>query len=155
MSSTSYKAKQIADELAADYRVTLSSLTLVQSFDSSGNPTIALGAGVAGGANAFIVVKPIDWALAKDIFGNSALQFSPHVIQLCTEANYAATTDNVADTLTAAQIAHLVFPIARVATQFEWYQTATGTAPTVSGITAANLKVTKDNDLYWNVQASS
>ena len=153
MSSTSYKANEIAQELASRIKIYQPTLTQVLGFDSNGNPTIAEGAGSAGGVNCFILVKPIDWSLAKDIFGNSAFQYTPHTIQFVTEANPAGGAG--ADILTPDQLAKFMVPILRFGTRFEWYQTANGTAPTVSGITAANLKSTIENDIYWNVQTSS
>ena len=153
MSSTSYKANELAAELNAILKVRFSTLTNVTGFDSNGNPTIAIGAGSAGGRNAFIRVQPISWSLAQDIFGNSANQYGPHVVQLCTEANPAGGAG--ADVLSASDIAQLLIPCSKQGSQFQWYNTANGTAPTVSGITAANLKVTVENDLYWNVLSSS
>lgn len=153
MSSTSYKALELAAELAAVLKVRFSALTQVTGFDSSGNPTIAIGPGTAGSRNAFIRVQPISWGLAQDIFGNSAIQYGPHVIQLCTEAD--PTGGAGADPLSASDIAQLIIPCSKQGCQFQWYQSANGTAPVVGQITAANLKVTVENDLYWNVQSSS
>ena len=153
MSSTSYKSNELAAELASELKLRLATLTQVTGFDSNGNPTIAIGDGVAGHANVFILIKPIDWALAKDIFGNSANQYTPHTIQIATEANPAGGAG--ADCLTRSQLANFLVPITKKGTRFEWFERANGAAPLVTDLVAANLKVTIENDLYWNVQSSS
>lgn len=138
----------IADELRKR-----TSLAVVEGFDTSGYPTIAVGAGSAGGRNAFIRVKEVDWALAKDALGLPSTIVSPHVIQLATEANFAGTTDNVADVLTTQDELTFVGVIIKRGCMTEWYKSANGTAPTVATITGT--PATMEPDLYYPLLGSN
>jgi hypothetical protein len=136
MADNSYKAMAIAHDLTDRLKARLnSSLAVVESFDTDGNPLITVGAGVALGANMVIKVRAQDWPLAKDVLGLSANIYAPHVVQFVTEANYAATSDNVADTLSPAQLLLLMGQIVLMGCAVEWYQTVTGVAPVASAIT--------------------
>lgn len=149
MAATSFKAYEISKTLADTLRWRgLGSLGLVETFDTDGYPLITIGAGTPGGRNAVIKVTQQSNPLAKDAFGNTANAFGPHVIQLVSEANYAGATDNVADTLTASDIAKIFCSIVPFSTAIAWYQTATGVAPTIAGATAANLKTTEYPDPF-------
>jgi len=72
---------------------------------------------------------------ALDVFNNAAFQYGPEIIQICTEKNFAGTTDNVADILTAADLLPVFMEAASFNCITEWYQTNNGTAPTAAGIT--------------------
>lgn len=148
--STSYKAQAIANELADKLKSRgLSSLGVVQSFDTDSNPLITIGTGVAGTANAVIKVMPQDWPLAQDVLGNAANAFSPHQIKLATEADYAGTTDNVADADSKAILGPLLTQIIEMGTQWKWYESASGTAPTAATLNSeSNLKSANDPDHY-------
>lgn len=150
----SFKANEIRDELADELKKRLSDLAHVNSFDANANPMITIGAGSALGRNAVIVVKPIDWPLAKDVLGLPATVFTPHVIQLVTEANFAGTTDNVADPLLPQDILVLLSTICKRGTKVEWYQSATSVAPTTAAILTANKKAEIEADLYWTSKSS-
>jgi hypothetical protein len=126
-----FKSQKIANALA-DELAKRTTLTVAQSVDSSGNPTIRVGTGVAGSAGGFYVIKPIDWP-------------NSYNIQLCTEAG----ADALASYNTSANIMLLLAPALRRGTVFEWYLSANGVAPSAAGITG-DPAATFD-DLYWPI----
>lgn len=158
--STTYTSipmlRELKDRLVKYCAATLPVAT--ESFDSSGNPVLTLSADaspVAGEKVVVIRIKPSVLGSPKDVLGNPAFAFGPHVIQLCTELNYAGTTDSVADILTAVELLPVLIEIGRKGNIVEWHQTANGTVPSTSAIDAGtNLKATWQ-DLYWNIQTAS
>lgn len=149
MAANSYKAREISATLADSLRARgFGSLTLTEGFDTDGYPYISIGAGAALGRNAIIKTTQQSNPLAKDAFGNTANAFGPHVIQLCYETNFAGTTDNVPDTLTASDLAGLYASIYPLGCAVQVYQTATGVAPTLAAIVAGNLKTTQYPDPF-------
>ena len=155
----SYKAVEIARELADELKKRITTMPVqVESMDANGNVVLTLSADAtpaAGEKVAVIRVKPIDWSLAKDVLGNAQRVYTPDVIQLCTELNFAGTTDNVADILTATELLPLLGTILARGTRVEWHQTANGTVPSVAAIDAGtNLKASYEALLYWGMKAS-
>lgn len=144
-----HKSASLANDIADELKLRFAPLAVVESFDANSNPMISVGAGVAAGRNAIIIVKPIDWPLAKDVLGLPATVYNPHVIQLVTEANYAGATDSVADAVPPADLLKLLAVVTKRGTKVEWYQSATGVAPTAAAAIAGNLKASIDADLYW------
>lgn len=144
------KAIALAHEIADKLKLRLSALALVESFDTDGNPVIAVGPQTAGSASITIKVMPQDWSLAKDVIGQSANIYAPTIIQFGTEADYAGATDNVADPLTPAQLLAALGECLSRGCRLDWYQTATGTAPTIANtiFAAAKLKASFQPDLY-------
>lgn len=148
--ATTKKALALADEIADALKKRMS-LTVAQSFDTDGNPLIKVGTGTAGDPGGLLKIRPVDWPLAKDILGNNATMFVPHVAQLVTEAN--ATAGAGADINTPAQLLPLLAePVAR-GIKLEWYNSANGNAPDPTDISASNLKATYDS-LYWPLMAT-
>jgi hypothetical protein len=149
--ANSYKAVAIAADLAdrLKERGLVPALALVQGFDTDKNPYLKLGAGANGGRNAIIKVKAVDWPEALDVLGLAQSVFTPHVIQLVSEANYAGATDNVVDTLTASDLLKLMAVAMGPGCIVEWYQSAAGTAPTLAAILPANLKETVHPDARY------
>lgn len=152
--ATTTKALAIARELIDLWTKELSSsfASIVQSFDSSGNPVITLSDGgpTTGEKVAIVRISPISWT-ATDILGNASPMYTPHVIDLCTEANYAATTDGVADILTPTELLPLLGEIVKRGTQVRWYVSANGTVPATTQMTSGNLSASY-TDLYWSAQ---
>jgi hypothetical protein len=130
---------------------------ITESFDSNGNPVVTFSADatpVAGEKVAVLRCKAIG-SITKDVLNQPAANYSHHVYQLCTEANFAGTTDNVVDVMTAVELLPLLIEIGRCGSFVEWHQTASGSVPTVAAIDAGtNLKQTW-RDLYWNVLKAS
>jgi len=149
----SYKAQALAHDLADELKKR-STLTLVEGFDANGDPTIALGDGVAGHKNFFIRVKAIDWSLSKNVIGLTSEVFTPHVIQFATEKNYEATTDNVLDILGPTELLPVLGSILARGTKVEWYRSTNGTAPTVTTINdSTKLSATYEAHLYWTMKS--
>jgi hypothetical protein len=139
--ATDYKSQAIAHDLASRLGERgLTSLGIVESFDTDGNPLINIGAGSAGGANAVIKCLPVVWPLAQDVLGLSANMYSPHTLQLVTEAD--PTAGSGADPLSPNQLMMILGQVQQMGTIVEWYQTAAGTPPTAAGITSGNLQST-------------
>jgi hypothetical protein len=146
------KSGEISAKLAGYLAVRLPALALVQSTDTDGYPLISIGAGTAGGANAIIKVLPQNWPLATDVFGNAANSYGPNSILVATEAD---STSSGADPLTPAQLLPILAQVALMGTHIDWYQSASGTAPTAATFaTATNLKASFDTDVYYPLISS-
>ncbi len=148
-------SRELADVLKKKVAATLP--VCVESNDSDQNPVITLSADATPAFGEKVVVirfKQVPQPTAVDMFYRTDLTgpYGPVCIQLCTELNYAATSDNIADILTPVELLPILMEIGKRAKWTEWYQTANGTVPSTSAMTSGNLKAT-DKDLYWNVQA--
>lgn len=128
--STSYKAQAIAHELAdrlAKRSAALAALVLVESFDTDQNPLIAIGTQASSDAEAFLIkVMPVSWPLAQDILGNSALQFTPHVIKVLKEASSTGVT--------SADILQVLAQVADMGCEVKLYESSHG-----GGVVAADI----------------
>lgn len=165
---TSYKSIAIANQLVDWLKARLgSSMSVLQGFDTADtnftNPPIIYvcpaadttvtptGANAtAGHANFAIKISPLPWATGQDVLGNPAIEYSPHVIRLITEADPTAGAG--ADPTTRAQLLAVTAQLTQIGTRVEWYETAAATAPT-SGADPADggsavLKTTWDPDFY-------
>lgn len=148
----SYKAQALSHEIADILKIRLSTLTLVESFDTNGNPTISLGAGSPGGKNIFVRVAPISWPLSLNVIGLASEVFTPHVIQFATEANPAGGAG--ADILTPTELLPFIGEVMRRGTKVEWYTSTNGTAPVVGTLVSGNLQASYEASLYFPMQAS-
>lgn len=148
----SFKAQELAHNLASELAVRMTGLTVSESFDSNGDPVISIGALTAGSRSAIIRVKAIDWPLAKDVLGLASTIYTPHVMQLLTEANPTAGAG--ADILTAQDVLTLLGTICKRGTLVERYATANTVAITVAAIISGNKVAEYDAELYWNMLAS-
>lgn len=149
--STSAKALSLANDLADELKKR-TTLTVAQSFDTDGSPLIQVGTGSIGAAGGLLKVRPQDWPLAKDVLGLSANIYTPHVIQLVTEANASAGAG--ADINTPAQLMVLMAPALLRGCRFEWYNSANGNAPDATDITSGNLKASFES-LYHPLTSNS
>jgi len=153
--STTAKAIQLAHELA-DVLKKRTTLAVAEGFDASTDgphPTILVGAGTAGSASVFIRIKPLAWENSFNVIGQQAQVYTPHVLQLVTEANPTAGAG--ADILNRQQLLSVLGDARQLGTRIEWYQSANGNAPEVSDITTANLVATYESHLYWTTLSSS
>jgi len=153
--SVTAKSLQIHTECMDKVKIQVAATLPVatDSFDSNGFAVTTLSADAtpATGEKVIVVRTNVIGATgAKDIFGNTAADYSHHVIQFCTEKNYESTTDNVLDILAPAELLPLICEAARVGCYVEWYRSANGTVPATAQMTAANLAATW-RPLYWNV----
>ena len=146
-------ARDLSDVWAKQVKATLPIIT--QTYDSSGNPVLTLSADVdpASGEKVVVVlIKPYATGTATDVFGNTATAYTPHVIQVCTEANYAGTTDNQADILTPVELLPILAEVCKRGTIVEWHVTDNGTVPSEAAITAGTKLKATYRDLYWTIQ---
>lgn len=152
---TTKKAQVFAADLAQELALRLPALTLTESLDTDGNPLVQLGAAASASPGFLLKVMPLDWPLAKDILGLTAQIFTPHKIQVLVEANFAGTTDNVADVNTWAVLLPVLGAVILKGTRVEMYQRANGTAITSADFTSGNLKSTFDGSLVYGMLSSS
>jgi hypothetical protein len=155
--ATTAKAAAIARELVDVWqkKVATTLPVLVESLDTDGNPVItmsAIASPVAGGKVVVVRVKPMTWT-AYDVIGHVSPVFAQHVIQVCTEANYAGSDNGVADILTPVELLPVWAEIARRGCMMEWYVCSNTTLPSTAQMTSGNL-VKADKDLYWNALKS-
>jgi len=156
----SSKAIELAADLKGDLqtRPGLRTLVFTDSFDVSGMPclTISTDSTPAFGEKVMVLrVKPIDQSLAKDCLGLASKVHTPHVIQICTEADFEGTTDNVLDILGPVELLSLIGTVCIRGTKVEWYRTANGTVPSVAAMIASNLIQSFDTSTWWNTLSSS
>jgi hypothetical protein len=138
--------RELVDVLKLRVAATLPVVT--ESFDSDGNPVATLSADAtfaAGEKGVVIRMKPTEAAYAKDILGNDALRFGPHVIQICTELGADAASN---ESLTPVELLPIIADIARRGANIEWYQSANGDVPATSEMTSANLKASFRPNLF-------
>lgn len=150
--SATYKSIQLLQDLKSEGKQRLSTLTFTDSFSSDGSPMLSIGTGVAGTDGAFLKLTPIT-SLFKNIVGNTQDVFCPHIAQLVFEADFAGTTDNVANSVTAKTKLNLVAMLAARGLRIEWYESAYGTFPVEASITSGNLKATFDLHPQYGLQA--
>jgi len=147
--------RELVDILKLQVAATLPVAT--DSYDTNGNPVTTFSADatpVAGEKVVVIRTASIGAIGALNSIGQTAEQFSHHVVAICTESNFAGATDNVADILTPVELLPVIVELGRKGSYVEWYQTANATVPSAAAMIAANLKSTW-RDLYWNVQKAS
>lgn len=153
--ATTQKALDFARLLREELAIRLAALATpvtVQSdisFDTDECPYFQIGTGGIGAKGGIVKVAPIAWPLAKDIFGNTATIFTPHMIQICTESN----SDAGSDINSPAELLPILATSCLKGTRVEWYKVANGVAPVLASIVVGNLKATYDN-LYFPMISS-
>src|SRR3954470_4450865 len=121
--AVSYKAIALSNSVLDKLKARLNgSLTAVQSFDTDGYPLINIGPGTAGSASFLIKIAAASWPKGLDALGLAQNVFTPHIIQLATEADYAGATDNVADPTTRAQLGLVLGQLFGMGCQLDWYE---------------------------------
>lgn len=158
MATVTAKSQEIIRVLADKFAKRVASTLPVQvrSADSNGQPVLTLSADATPATGEKVVVirvQPQPWTLATDVLGNTAIQYGPHVIDICTEKNYAATTDNVADILTPVELLPILGDVILTGCMVRWYQTDNGTVPSASAMAADKL-IASYGDLYFGAQKS-
>lgn len=142
-------ARFLANSLSKRVKTTLP--IVVETNDTDGNPVITLSADVDPATGEKVIVlrlKPVSWPTAINVLGGTPDIYGPHVIQICTEANYAGATDSVADILTPAELLPVLGDVITKGITVEWFVSANGTVPATTQMTDANLKATYSADLY-------
>lgn len=139
--AATYKSSVIV-RVMAEQLALRTGLTTVVGVDSSGNPTISVGAMTAGTQSAFIRVKQdYDPSLQLDGIGNVQRVYTPHVVQLVVETSTIANVP----LLTGANFSMILYEALYPRAKVELYMTANTTPPSVTGISGANLKKTLDS----------
>lgn len=153
--ATTQKAIELAHELADKLKKRIS-LAVAESFDSNGHPLIQVGEGTDNAEGAVVRIKPIDWALAKDILGLASQVYTPHVIQICVESSDNGNGDSV-EALgynTWANLLPLLGQCLETGCKVEVYAVANDTGVTnimadiAASFGSSNLKASYDN-LYY------
>lgn len=139
--SSNAKALSLAADIAAELaqRITL---TITPGTAADAFPQIVVGTGVASDPGCYIKFRTETWPEAKNILGTAADIFSPALIQVCFEANYASTIDTVADTTLFSDVALILGTLFIRGAKVEVYQSAYGTAPVETELVASKLKAT-------------
>lgn len=146
--ATTHKAISMARDLADALRKRLPSKTVTESFDTDGSPLIAIddGSPATGEENVLLKVRPLDWPLAKDVLGLAQTVFTPHVIQMATEAE--ADADASVIILSRQTLLHVLGEVLGKGCKVEWYESANTVVPVAGTFIAGNLKASYDS-LYW------
>ena len=149
--STTQKSLDLARQLQFKLQLRLgaSNPTLTVhdvSFDTDSNPLILIDDGTPATTEKCAVIKimPQSWPLAKDVLGNAAIQYTPHVAMLATEA--VATNGTYLD---FQMLTHILGEMYALGCQFQFWQSTNGTAPSATTFgTASNLKASFYPDMY-------
>lgn len=147
--ATTEKARMLSLRLADELKLRLSALAFAETVGTSGDPLIKIGTGADRSASAVIRIVPFAAPLAKDILGNASSVYATHIVQLATEANFAGTTDNIADNLTRQQLIDILGPCVLIGAQVQWYEEADGTGPSETTIDPTKLKATFNPNPYF------
>jgi hypothetical protein len=149
MAST-YKAIAVRDELASAFSIRIPTLAQVKSFDTNGNPALLVGAASTGNEGFYVKISPVA-SLGFDVIGNAQTNYSNHVAQIVFEANYAGTTDSVADVQKWASKLPAIALLARLGMRVEVYEETNGTAPVDSSIAAGKLKASFEPSVQFGI----
>jgi hypothetical protein len=128
---------------------------VTEGFTSEGNPYLSFSADTTPATTekvVVVVVKPYVTGTAKDVFGNTANAYVPHVIQFCTEANLTGSSG--ADTLTPTDLLPIICEIAKRGTFIEWHVTTRGTVPSAAAIVAGTALSATYKPFVWGIQAA-
>jgi hypothetical protein len=137
--ATTQKALELAAYLAEEFKLRFPTKTITESFDTDGSPLVAVddGTPAAGEQSVLVKVRPVEWSLAKDVLGNTATIFTPHVIQIATEASATANVSIV----TVLNLLPVLMACTLKGTKVEFYLETNTTAPSASTFAASKLKV--------------
>lgn len=132
--ATTQKALSLALTLQSKLLARLGSVVHDVSFDSDQNPLILIddGTPAAGESAAVIKIQPEPWPLARDVLGNAAIQYTPHVVKLCTEKD--PTGGAGADIMALQTKLSILAECLALGCKTEWYRTTNGTVPSASAL---------------------
>lgn len=156
MSNVTHKAVALSRHLADDLKKRFAPLEVAESFDTNGNPVVTVSDGTLATTERGAVLRILGDTnpVAKDILGNDAIHYTPHTLQICSEADDGLGNGNTGSYLTIQDILHLVGECGKRGMKLEWYVSANGDVPAVAEMIAGNLVATF-SDLYWNIQRQS
>lgn len=142
----------IASELSL--RSSVSALAQTQSTDTDGFPTLLVGAASTTAEGFFLKIAP-ETSLFKDAIGNTQVKYTGLVAQVVFEANYAGSSDGVADVQKWTSKLPIIAMLGAKGLKIEVYESSNGTAPTAAGIAANKLKATFELSAKWGSLARS
>lgn len=155
MATTSTKATKLAAELADELRQRLGTTyaSIIEGFDANGFSTIQLsdGAPATTEDTIYIVVRPRDWSLTKDIIGHDQPVYTPTVIQVAVEAN----GNGIAPYVTKAHWLAVENVCAKRGTRLEYWEETNGTPPSITTFnTGTKLIASWEPDLFFPMLSS-
>lgn len=148
MATPSYKAIATARQLKDNLGLRFPAVAVAESVDADGFPTIRVGTGIAGAPGAFIRIKQ-EASINTDVIGHTQTVFTPHIIQLALEANYAGADDSIADVNSWSLLLPLVAECILPGTKVEMWLEANGTAPSATTFATPAKKVASFDSLIW------
>ncbi len=134
--ATTAKAQSLIRQLAEDLTLRLSALTVTAGTDSSGNPQITVGTGIAASQSAFIRCIP-ESTLQVDGLGLTQRVYTPHIIQFVLETSTIAAVA----LMTEANKMLLLGELLKHGTKVELYMSANANAVDVADITGTPVQV--------------
>jgi len=130
-----------------------STLTLTDGLDSSGNPTLQIGAVGWVTMDQFATVRIQPVALVfTDGLGGTQQGFSTHYVDVAVEC--ITTSPKSSSALSLSIIAPLVQSIEAQAGVTRWYLSNVTVTPTTAQMTAGNLLSTDTPDVIWRMNAA-
>ena len=149
-----YKAQAISRELADRLAKRFPTLSVTEGFGTASDPLITISDGTPAAGEKVIIVRLASdsTGVSKDVLGLDAEHFTPHKVQICTEANPAGGAG--ADILAAQDILNVLGEGVNMGCKVEWFNTASTVVPSEAAMIAGNLVATY-SDLYWKRQKSS
>lgn len=146
--------RSLMERLAAMLSATLPVQTDAVDTDYNPYSTLSADATPATTEKVIVIRTRVQPNIELDIFGNAAQNFGPHFIDICVEANYASTSDNIADYLTTLEKATVFIEAAKMGCDINIYETANGTVPSLAALSSTNFKGTIRNNRPWGSLAS-
>jgi hypothetical protein len=146
-------SREIADVLRK--KPSLAGLAFTETTGTANDPIISIGPGTTRGKNVVIRLTELTNPTATDSLNLTAGKYGPHVAQLATEANFAGTTDNIADNIPRQMLLDVLGEVIKRGSRVEWWEEADGTAPSETTYnTASKLKASWAFSSYWPLAGS-
>lgn len=153
MASAKKSAQVLTREVGAKLRERFKevSLTVVESVDGSGNPTLLVSDGTAAAGEQVVFIRFLEYPqIGTNSIGLAQDSFGPHIAQVAMETSSVANCSLV----TEANKARLYMELLKLGCRVEVYLENNLTVPSVTSIDAAKLKITLDS-LYWPLAATT
>lgn len=151
--ATTAKAIAFRDEFASEFAVR-STLAQTKSFSATDSAPLLLVGAASTGSEGFFLKIATYLNPNTDVLGAAQTVFANHVAQIAIEANFAGTTDNVADVQKWGSHLPAIAMLAQRGLRVEVYEETNGTAPSETTITGTKLKATFDPHYQYPLMAS-
>jgi hypothetical protein len=147
--ATTQKAIDFMKDFAAEMKARKSGLAQTPGFSATdSSPTLLVGAASTGNEGFFLKLATYT-SPNKDILGLTQNVYANHIAQIAFEANYASTSDNIADVQQWGSHLPAISILARMGLRVEVYEETNGTAPSETTIAASKLKATFEGHLQY------